>query len=409
MISSDATMNDLTRPLVAQGSYGAWNRFWFSPADPTALCLIRLLCGMTVFAIHFAYCFDLAEFFGRDAWVNVDLANEIRRDMPQAAPHWGWQYGTPDSAADGDQGQKTRIDDYVQKWGVHPDLIYSHGNYSWSIWFHVTDPIAMRWIHGVILGVMFLFAVGFATRVTSVLTWIAALQYVHRSPTTLFGMDQMMMLLLLYLMIGPSGAAFSIDHWLAKRGYSWARLLSGFTLDASARAAPSVSANLALRLMQVHMCFIYAAAGLAKLLGSSWWAGTAIWWTVANYEFSWLRSPAYMTALQWLCGHRPLWEIAMSFGVAITLSLQISFPYLVWQPRWRWLMISGSVLLHTTISALMGLLGFGLCMVAMALAFVPGESVREWVACWAIRTPEPVTTVEAETPTVVRGAPRQQR
>ena len=48
---------------------------------------------------------------------------------------------------------------------------------------------------------------------------------------------------------------------------------------------PTISANLALRLIQLHLVFIYGMAGLAKLQGPSWWNGMAIWGTMAAGEF----------------------------------------------------------------------------------------------------------------------------
>ncbi len=62
----------------------------------------------------------------------------------------------------------------------------------------------------------FLFMIGFCTRVTSALTWMASLWYIHRSPVVLFGVDTMQMIMLLYLMIGPSGAALSVDRLIAR-------------------------------------------------------------------------------------------------------------------------------------------------------------------------------------------------
>ena len=52
--------------------------------------------------------------------------------------------------------------------------------------------------------------------VTSVLTWIAAVGYIHRTQQILFGMDTMMNILLIYLMIGNSGAALSVDRLVAR-------------------------------------------------------------------------------------------------------------------------------------------------------------------------------------------------
>ena len=40
---------------------------------------------------------------------------------------------------------------------------------------------------------------------------------------------------------------------------------------------PAITANLAIRLIQVHFCVIYAYAGLSKLQGGAWWSGEAVW------------------------------------------------------------------------------------------------------------------------------------
>ena len=49
--------------------------------------------------------------------------------------------------------------------------------------------------------------------------------------------------------------------------------------------SPTVSANLALRLIQLHLVVIYGMAGLAKLQGPSWWNGMALWRTMTAGEF----------------------------------------------------------------------------------------------------------------------------
>jgi hypothetical protein len=135
-----------------------------------------------------------------------------------------------------------------------------------------------------------------------------------------------------------------------------------------------------LRLLQVHFCFIYMAAGLSKLQGNTWWNGTAIWSTLANPEFSPLRFQLYVDGLRWLAGHRRLWEVCMVGGVGYTLTLEIGFPFLVWFRQTRWLMIIGAVFLHTGIALCMGLVLFSLTMLAMVLAFVPGDAVRRLFA-----------------------------
>src|SRR5262249_19807857 len=224
--------------------------------------------------------------------------------------------------------------------------------------------------HAGILTIMFLFTIGFCTRITSALTWLAALSYIQRSPVTLFGMDSMMNISLLYLMIGPSGHALSVDRLIEAHR----RRRCGQTDQKPVERL--VSANFAIRLMQVHFCFIYMAAGLSKLLGSAWWNGTALWGTVANYEFTPLRFAAYADALRWLCQHRLLWEIVMTGGAVFTVALEISFPFFVLRPRLRGAMVVGSVMLHTGIALTMGLIGFGLFMLVLVFSFFPPNTVR---------------------------------
>jgi Vitamin K-dependent gamma-carboxylase len=196
--------------------------------------------------------------------------------------------------------------------------------------------------------------------------------YLQRSPTLLFGMDTMMNILLLYLMIAPGGAALSVDNWLRRR-----RERSEGLGDRP--SPPLITATLATRLLQINFCFIYLGSGSSKLLGAAWWNGTAIWGTVANSYFAPINQAWYAAILQFLSQNRLLWELSMSAGCLFTLFVEIGFPFLVWSRKWRWWMVSCSVLLHTGIGVCMGLTTFSLCMLCMVMAFVPPEAVRELI------------------------------
>ena len=74
-----------------------------------------------------------------------------------------------------------------------------------------------------------------------------------RVPLALFGLDDINALLALYLAVGPCGAAYSLDRLLALAG-------AGQPLPIGLR----IDANLAIRLIQVHMCVIYFFAGMAN-------------------------------------------------------------------------------------------------------------------------------------------------
>jgi hypothetical protein len=365
---------------LLRGAVRGWSRFWFTPADPTPLGVVRILCGLMLLYIHLAYCYDLMNFYGPDAWLDLSIMNEYRRDQPFAAPNPSWEEPIPKAS-----GTPEEVD-FAKKWGMFPSQVFARGHSYFSIWFHVTDPGWIWFCHGVMLFIMFLFTIGFCTRLTSVLTWLSVLCYLQRARTSLFGMDTIMNLVVFYLMIGPSGAALSVDrvltrYWQKMRARREGLIVPGFFPP----PAPSVSANLALRLLQVHVCIVYLASGLSKLQGPAWWNGNATWNTMANFEFSPMSYQLYMNALYFLVNHRWLWELFMSGTAIFTLVFEIGFFFVmllayalgsrsVWSRNLRWLMISSAVMLHLGIAIFMGLVCFSLMMLVAVTAFVPADT-----------------------------------
>ncbi|HBI46592.1 MAG TPA: hypothetical protein DDY78_27615 [Planctomycetales bacterium] len=327
----------------------AWNRFWFAAIDPTGLGFMRILCGILVFYTTLTYSDDLLSYLGPHAWLDKTAQNHIRHEASIYYPENNWNEAPHASKEE-------------------------HGEAVWSIFFHVDDPFWVVVIHIAILAVMLLFTVGLWTRVTSVLAWMGAMCYVQRLPTTNFGQDTMLIILMLYLMIGDSGAALSVDRWLELR-----RLRREQGGNANLALLPSWSANFAIRLIQVHFCIIYLVSGSSKLLGAAWWNGTAMWLTLANYNFAPMRVGLYNELLYVLCRNLWLWQICMTGAVVFTLFTEISFTYLVWSRRWRPFMVSCSVLMHLGIGLIMGLSVFSLFMLVMVLAFVPPETIHTFL------------------------------
>src|SRR4051794_11294853 len=93
---------------------GTWDRFWFSRMDPSTLGFIRIACGLLTLYVHLTYSWGLFSYVGKDAWVNHETAGHIIRDIKVYGVGNGW-------------------DDNVKEIG--------QGNYYWSIYYHVTDPI----------------------------------------------------------------------------------------------------------------------------------------------------------------------------------------------------------------------------------------------------------------------------
>lgn len=284
------------------GCLEAWHRFWFEPADPLMLGIIRLLGGWMLFYNLAVWTLDLEAFFSDNGLQPLRAVKALYENRPIFS-FWLWT---------GDQ-------------------------YLWPM--HITCLV----ISG-------LFCLGFATRVTSILSFLITISYSQRVPIANFGFDQILGMLCLYLSVGPSGAAVSIDSlirrwWLGRKGL----------VDAPRKFA---SARVAMRLIQLHLCAIYFWAGFAKLKGPSWWTGEAMWRVIANEEYQTMD-------LTWMA-----WVPWLPFLIAhVTIAWEVFFIVLVWNPRFRPLMLFMGVLMHVGIGAFLGMWTFGLIMAFAYLAF----------------------------------------
>jgi hypothetical protein len=296
---------------AGQGGRAGWNRFWFAPADPATLGLIRILAGAMLLYTHLVWTLDLADFFGPDSWTSPQAAS-------MALPY--------------------------------------RGEYAWSYFWPIQSPAVLWAAHITALVVFTMLTLGLFSRVVSILAYLAAVSYVNRVPGSLFGLDQINCLLAMYLMIGPSGAAYSLDRLRLGRD------------ERRRPAAPSTSANLAIRLMQVHMCVVYFFAAMGKLRGDSWWAGDAMWLSVANLEYqSW--------DVTWLAH----WPLLSAITTQVTVYWELFFCVLVWPRLTRPIMLALAVPVHLGIALCMGMITFGLIMLVGCLSFVPPWLVRRCI------------------------------
>lgn len=293
---------------LAQGGLRGWDRFWFAPVDPATFCLIRLLAGAMLLYTHLVWSRDLLAFFGPTPWLSLDA---LRTANP--------------------------------------------GSFAWSYLFYVQSPSVLWTLHIAALVVLVMFTLGLFSRVTSVLAFVITISYAQRVPAALFGLDSINGLLALYLMLGPSGACFSLDRLLARRRV-------GGTLPS---ASPSVGANIAIRLIQLHMCIIYLFAGLGKLLGATWWDGTAMWLAVGNLEYQ-------SIDMTWLAS----WPWTLNALTHITIAWEVSYAALVWPRLTRPIVLALAIPLHLGIACFLGMITFGLVMLIGNLAFVSPWVVR---------------------------------
>jgi hypothetical protein len=299
--------------LVAT-SRRAWRAFFFTPADPLPLGLIRIMVGLLLLWDLAVLGIDLKGFLGSDGWIGPEAA---RAYLAHHAP-WGW-----------------------------------------SFWFLVPDRgLYAAW--AVCLVILTLFTLGLGTRATAILAWVIAVSTVRRAPAALFGFDQTIATWAFYLAAcGASGQSLSLDRLLARRRAGGDRTAP----------SPTVSANLCLRMIQLHLALVYGSAGLSKLMGPEWWNGTALEMIILTPEFR-------RFDLAWLAALPAL----LSLGTHAGLVLEISYPVAVWIRPLRPLVLVAMALMHFGIDLLLGLTEFGLAMIAANLAFVSGAWLRGLLA-----------------------------
>ena len=292
-----------------------WDRFWFTAIDPATLATIRLFTGLMLLYTHVVWSLDLASFFGPRGWITADLLRQT----------WESQGGI--------------------------------NHYFWSH-FLTIDSMSLLWVaHGLALLVFLLLTIGLFSRTAAVLAFLLTVSYMHRAAGALFGLDQINVMLTLYLVIGPCGGRFSVDAWLRAKK----REQGG---QADPAPLESISANIAIRLIQIHMCVIYFFAGARKMLGASWWDGSAMWLSIANSEYQTvdLTSMASMPVLLALMTH-------------IIVLFELSYCVLIWNRLTRPVVLLTAVMMHLGIATCLGMATFGLAMLIGNLAFIAPQFI----------------------------------
>ena len=300
---------------------GAWDKFWFAPRQPQTLSLLRVITGAMLLYSHLVLATDLTSFLGDTAWVNNETVRQLH-DGTFGVADFGWTYLSSIS---------------------NPALLWSH---------HVFTILVTA-----------CFAIGFLTRITSPLAWFLQLMYLHRMTGTLFGFDQIVTYVAMYLVIAPSGSCFSIDAMIRDRFASDQRGRFWNWFFPAVKA--TVFSNIATRLLQLHLCVIYLFGGISKARGQTWWDGTAIWYSVSNYEYQSLD-------MTWLSGYPRLFS-AMSH---LTLFWELFYCALIWPRITRPFMLVIALALHAGIALALGMITFGMMMIAANMVFVSPEYVK---------------------------------
>lgn len=298
-----------------------WNRFWFTPRLPFSVSIMRIVIGLAALVFFLSWSQDLLSWFSGDGLLPTGLRNEFTAARLEAL------------------GPRLPV-------RISPFDVLNH-------------PIALYTIHSIAIVFSLALTAGLLSRISSVGVFFMMLFYMNRAPMITGLLEPVLLVMLLYLCLAPSGAYLSIDRWLKlDRFMPWAKWLRP--------DEPSLTANISIRLMQLHLAGFYLAFGLWKLAGSTWWEGSAMWWLAAHSE-SRLMDVTSLAGMYFLFN---LWTHAV-------VLFEISFAFLVWRRDTRLPMLALAIVMWISLALVTGQLAWCLFMLTAGLAFFP--FAKDWL------------------------------
>lgn len=312
-------MNRLTNYFsdLSTGIGNSWNRFWFTPADPLPVAVLRIGTGLLSLYYLFSHSADLVRWFGPHGLLPIETVRQLTTGM-ETQTVWRLSY------------------------------------------LNYTDVPELLWIlHGLGFVVILAMTLGLLTRLTTVLSLAVVLSYIHRAPMITGQMEPVLTMLLCYLCIGPAGKRLSLDRLVFGRK-------SQPVLEAS---ESSWTANLCLRLVQVHLSGFYLMMGLTKLAGDPWWDGTAVWMLLAHAD-----SRIFDLTII----HR--FTILVNLLTHAIVFFEICFGVFIWNRLARPLLLLVALPMWLLIAVVSGSVAFCAAMLIANLAFVPASFWRELLA-----------------------------
>lgn len=237
--------------------------------------------------------------------------------------------------------------------GTHIDV------YGWlmprlNVLAGATDSNAALAIYLALMFSAALMALGLFSRVATVLVAIGLVSLHHRNALILHGGDTMMRMSVLYLALAPSGAAFSLDRWIALR-------------RGKAPPQPRLVSLWPQRLIQIQVAIVYFTTVWHKWGGHYWRDGSAVWYPMRLNEFDRFPLP------DWIYSRPAVW--VASFGTLLT---ELALATLVfYKPFRKWVLLA-AIGMHLFIEYAFNIPLFAFLMMSTYVTFYEGSEIAAW-------------------------------
>ncbi len=201
------------------------------------------------------------------------------------------------------------------------------------------------------------FTIGFCSRTASILVYLGLISFLHRNIYVHHSGDHLMVLAAFYMMFAPLGAALSVDRYL--KVHVWKTLPDG---------PPEPVSLWAMQAYQLQFALIYWQTSWAKLAGSTWWDGTALYYVFRHTEFSRFTVPVVPQNL-----------FLMKLFTWSALFIEFAGWTLIWFNETRYFVLLALLALHLGIDYAMNIPIFEHIMIASLVIFIPARDI-EWAA-----------------------------
>ncbi len=291
----------------------SWDDFWFSRFDPLNVSIYRISTGLLLFVMFIALYFNWDRFYGSNGVISLHDVDIVGKGVDNI----------------------------------------------WSI-FHWTEgkiPIKFFWYLGFISS--FAFAIGYQTRLATVILCVLIASMVHRNNLIVNGDDLVLRMLLFYSCFLPMNHCLSLDSYFKKK-------FRGINDNVLENERPLIWPA---RLIQINIALIYVISLPHKLVDDvAWVNGQAIYYTVTSNMWSMCPFPDLFYKWDYLLSK------ILTYG---TILIEGTFPILVWFKETNLIVTILIAMLHIGIAFMVpNVTFFTLAMVCSFWVFLPSDTIR---------------------------------
>lgn len=284
--------------------------FFETPQSPKPLGFFRIAISLFCIVQALLWLPDWEAFVGQYGWIQWEISRALNNPWEIHMEHVSQFLGTLGIA------EETRI--YVFFW--------------------------------VYVGALGMVAIGLLTRIFSVISWFMHIVIMASIPTFFYGLDIFVHISLFYIMVFPVSKAWSLDvklGWVSPEA-TW-------------------GTGVAIRVLQVHMCFAYLSAGVGKIWNFEWWNGDILWYSMTH--------PFFKSGIDmyWVADY-PFIPMFLGWW---TLLIETLYGIGMWVPRLRVFWLLNMIALHLGIALFLGLWLFAGIMILLSVSAFGHECLRD--------------------------------